>query len=611
MNAPLFTSLWLHVATCSLLAGASLLFVLAGPSAVERASKWESWLVTASKLIALVALASGVVWFALRAATFTGRLETATDPSAVLAAATGTWVGKVWLARQSLLAFALAYLSLAGKAASRADWFASRWFLLALSACALASISLASHPAAIPRQVLATVADVLHLLAAGLWLGALPFLALLMFSASCIGDPAQSAAFQTLRRFSRVAALLIFILGATGLVTATYLLGDIPGLIGTAHGQLLLAKVALLVPVLLIASHLRDKIGGAEKLTYARRIASLISLEAAIVLTILGLAIAMTLSVPGKHTSPTWPFPVRYVFAPDFLKILLRLTLTQSAIVFAAVGVLAGSVTLALRKKPKILTAVAAGLLVGATVAATLIGNFVEATPASYARATVPFNVRAIERGRQIWHEECASCAQSGVEVSTSLTAGDLYWLSFDHLSPTISDEGRWRVAYYLWQRTATAVGLPQNPIRAPDFDINIGPLALGTLADHRKGKSVLLVLYNLPQSQARLDELAKRYAQLAVYNVEIVAVQRKGSANPVAELVTSTPALFPIVTEDNEIIAAAYDLFTPGAAHAEFLIDPYGNVRAVWTGVGHDVDEQVRKLLAEGIDETVDDHLH
>ena len=44
-----------------------------------------------------------------------------------------------------------------------------------------------------------------------------------------------------------------------------------------------------------------------------------------------------------------------------------------------------------------------------------------------------------------------------------------------------------------------------------------------------------------------------------------------------------SPPVLFLVVTNGNEEIAAAYRMFAPGAAHAEFLIDRQGYIRAIW----------------------------
>ena len=54
-------------------------------------------------------------------------------------------------------------------------------------------------------------------------------------------------------------------------------------------------------------------------------------------------------------------------------------------------------------------------------------------------------------------------------------------------------------------------------------------------------------------------------------------------SPEAIAELGQSPPVLFPVLTDGNEDIAAAYRLFAPGGAHAELLIDRQGYIRAIW----------------------------
>ena len=62
--------------------------------------------------------------------------------------------------------------------------------------------------------------------------------------------------------------------------------------------------------------------------------------------------------------------------------------------------------------------------------------------------------------------------------------------------------------------------------LAAPDFTISVGPLTPRTLRDYRGKRMVLLVLYDLPRSRARMTELAKRYGTLSVLGVEVVAVR-------------------------------------------------------------------------------------
>lgn len=615
MNAFLFSSLALHLAACSLLTGASFLLVLAGPARDEAAAKWEQRVLACSKWLVLVSLGSGLVWFALRAATFTEQTATALDPSAIFSAAIGTWAGKIWLVRQSLLVLAAAYLFLAGNSANRADWLASRWLILILSATALVLMSLSSHAAAVLRQPLAHWADLLHLLSAGLWVGALPFLALLLFTANKGGDALAPFSLRALKRFSRVATFLIFALAGTGLVTARYLVGDVAGLVGTTHGRLLIAKIMTLVAALLIAARIRELLAASRsELPLARRIGVHIAVEAALVLVILGFAVAMILSVPGKHVSPTWPFSLRYVLDQDVAGLWPPLSQSQNALLLAGMGLLVLGVIVRLWRHQRILWAGTAMIAVVMMITAAFVGTIVAAYPTSYARSPVPYDVRALQRGQEISRSLCHDCPET-------MSVGDYFWLAGEDKD----EEDRWRLAQFLWTGSKAAAHSPKEAekalrpgrLPAPDFDIVLGPLQLGTLHDHRKGRAVLLVLYTLPLSRERMEQLAQNYARLAVYNVEIVAVQRDTSANPIAELKTSSPALFPIVTEGNEMIAAAYDLFSPGTAHAEFLIDTRGFIRAIWRDdewnaePGDSLEAHAKRLLEEKTPDIENTHFH
>jgi peroxiredoxin len=154
--------------------------------------------------------------------------------------------------------------------------------------------------------------------------------------------------------------------------------------------------------------------------------------------------------------------------------------------------------------------------------------------------------------------------------------------------------------------------------LAAPDVTISVGPLPPATLRDLRGNRMVLLVLYDLPGSRARMTELAKHYGALSVLGVEVVAVPPYSAPADIAELGERPPVLFPVVTDGNEDIAAAYRLFAPGAAHAEFLIDRQGYIRAIWrieqTGMpdADAVQAQVERLNEEKSPPPLpDDHVH
>ena len=89
-------------------------------------------------------------------------------------------------------------------------------------------------------------ADIVHLLAAGAWLGGLPMLALLFHRALAAATAdAHDVAREATRRFSVMGLIAVAALLATGIVNTWYLAGSLPALVGTDYGRWLLLKIAL------------------------------------------------------------------------------------------------------------------------------------------------------------------------------------------------------------------------------------------------------------------------------------------------------------------------------------------------------------------------------
>ena len=121
----------------------------------------------------------------------------------------------------------------------------------------------------------------------------------------------------------------------------------------------------------------------------------------------------------------------------------------------------------------------------------------------------------------------------------------------------------------------------------------------------------VLLVLYTLPGSRARISELARKYNLLSTLGVEIIAVPMQTSADAIRELGASPPVLFPVVTDGNAAIIATYGMFASGP-HAELLIDRQGYVRAIWRDDTGEIQVQVERLNEEkSVPPFPDDHVH
>jgi len=98
------------------------------------------------------------------------------------------------------------------------------------------------------------VADVLHLIAAGAWLGGLLPLLLLFGLAMRQADPALVSILPAAtRRFSTLGLMSVGTLLVTGLVNTWMLAGGLPTVLATTYGSLLLLKIALFVAIVAIA----------------------------------------------------------------------------------------------------------------------------------------------------------------------------------------------------------------------------------------------------------------------------------------------------------------------------------------------------------------------
>ena len=646
---------WVHLAQCVLLTGAFFLLILAGPPATDFMRQWELRVLSGTRWFVVAALVSGIVILAAQTALFEGRPEAALEVGAIGRAMLETRTGFLWLARHGLLLVLAAFLFLSGDAMARRDWIAARGEALLLAALALVLIGSSGHVAVSSESPWPAGVDMAHLLAAGVWVGGLPPLALLLDGAGRNPSAPDPYAVLAMQRFSRVALISVLVLAGSGAVSAWLLIGGVAGLVGTAHGHLLLAKLAVLVLALLLAAANRALLPGLSSQTAAkgsataRRMALFVAIEAGLVLTLIGLAAAMTVTTPALHDDPVWPWPFRLSLGvwPE-VPSLERLAQPPAASVLAILGLAILAVAfLARRRRILLLGTLFALLASGAAIG--LQPSMVPAYPTSFVRSPLPYAADSIAEGKAIYQEHCASCHgtpspdragswRSAVDLLGAETprrpAGDLFWL-ITHGRPDrgmpafgsrLGEAQRWRVINYLHALGAAAdsrrVGPAAQPndawLAAPDFAISVGPLTLRTLRDLRGKRMVLLALYDLPGSRERMAELAKRYGALSVQGVEVVAAAPRSSPQAIADLGQSPPVLFPVITDGNEDIAAAYGLFAPGAAHAEFLIDRQGYIRAVWrsdqTGMpdADAVQAQVESLNEEKSPPALpDDHVH
>jgi putative copper resistance protein D len=638
MSALLLGALWAHLAACVLLMGSFGMLLLAGRPTTPTARRWDEIVVRGCRLLVLVAIAFGVAWLLARAAIFENRPDARLEARGVSRALLDTWPGFVWLARHALLIVLGAFLAIRADLSARHEWMAARGEALLLASLGLGLVSASSHAAAtVPGTMQAVVSDVAHLLGTGIWLGGLlPLAVLLWLAGREAGADARPYAVVATRRFSRVALLAMLVLLGSGVINALTQVESIAALIGTTHGRLLLAKLVVLIPILALATVNRLRILPALSAPAApRRLAAFVALEAALAMVLLGLAAAMTLTTPARHAPPVWPLPFRLSLelVLDVPEVRWRVLLGTQLVVIGILALLASRL-LRHRRRPVLIGAL---VLVVFGVGVGVPPIVVDAYPTSYRRPLLAYHAASIASGAAVYRAHCAGCHGAAGAApplpdlrSAAIArrhAGEIFWLvnhgiaerGMPAFAERLREPQRWDVINYIRAlgaaESAKTLGPHVEPDRAwlvaPDFTITVGPLAPTALRDYRGRRMVLLVVYTLPGSRARMSELARMYEVLWVTGVEVIAVPAHAPRDAIAELGASPPVLFPVVTDGAAEIVTTYRMLA-SAPHVEFLIDRQGYVRAIWEDGGGAIQPQVEKLNAEKSPPPFpEDHVH
>ncbi len=603
-----------HLGALTLLVGAFAFLLLVarpafrgrGPESAADFERFDRLLLRIAWWSLTITLVSGLAWFWVQTAIATGRpLGQALTLETVGRVLTRTQFGQVWQLRLGLAVVLGAFLLFREREEDGRDWIALRFEGVILAVGMTIALAWAGHPAATAgRGRLAHLAaDSIHLFAVGVWLGGLLPLALLLSRARRSPDPSWIAvAREATRRFSALALASVACLILTGAVNSWFLVGGVPTLVGTPYGRLLLLKLGLLIPLIAIAAqnflHLKPNLLAAPAarafetlLNPLRRLRRNVMAEASLGVAILLVVGALGITPPALHAQPSWPFSFRLRWE-------------------AANGI------------PR--------------------AQLVDAYPTTYLRPAVPYSALSVAKGLHLYRQHCAVChgeagygdgpgarelsrkpADLTAKHTGDHTAGDLFWWLTHGIkgSPMpgfgdrLSGEDRWDLINFLRALSAAEQARPMGPLVepapwlvAPDFTFGTGVGPGEALKDNRGWAMVHLVLFTLPGSLPRLEELDRAWEKIGMAGARVIAVPTREAAQVYRKL--GTHALnFPIAMDGNREIVETYTLFRrtlesegvpPVPSHMEFLIDRQGYVRARWIPGENRGWGEIQRLLGE-----------
>jgi putative copper export protein/mono/diheme cytochrome c family protein len=545
-----------------------------------------------------VALVSGFGWFlALAAGMSSGTLVTALDPHVLATVLLHTQFGRDFGLRL-ILAVMVAALLL---------WQARPALPLALlfACCLLGMLAWAGHGAddTGANGVFHISADIVHLLAAGAWIGGL--LPLVLLFQHAISEPDANViavARRAAQRFSALGIVAVGALLATGIINATYLVGSLAGFFGTDYGRLLLLKIALFALLVGIATFNREILvprlhlnprGGKQREAGAalRSLRNNSVLEVGLGLGVLGIVALLGTMVPAAHEQALWPFPIRFsseaLAAPELRGEMLI------ALATLALGLLLAGASFFIHKLWG--AVIVLWLVIIAFFLPSLALLTAEAYPTSFFRSPTGFTAHSVALGAMAFAQNCASChgvegkgdgpAGKGLsDPPADLTTdhvyahsdGEMFWWIGHGITDTpmpgfadvLDETTRWNLIDFI-HANADGVRAPQGiPAQAPDFAVEC-PNGDDTDLNRLRPKLVHLVFAG-PDIAARLDAL--RAADLGADVTTVIAGD------------TAARQSFCIVADAG--VAEAYALYPPrgqSLASAEFLIDGRGWIRAIW----------------------------
>jgi putative copper resistance protein D len=273
-----------HVAALVSLFGTLVFLTLVAPAAVTEAAqdapRLRRWLLRLARISAAVALTIGIAWIVVESAVIAGAGNVVMTLHALPVVALRTQYGQWLLVRAVLLLVVLPLLR---------PWRAGNAVATVVAAIGLAVQPMVGHAGALGGSIGTTliISEVLHLLAAGAWLGSL----LPLFIT--IGTLSHNAAATACRSFTPVGLSAVLVLGGTATMQVAEFMGGLPGLFGTGYGQIALVKLGLFAVLLTLAAinrlALTDRLAGTAPDAARRHMRISVATE-----TVLGIFVVLT-----------------------------------------------------------------------------------------------------------------------------------------------------------------------------------------------------------------------------------------------------------------------------------------------------------------------------
>ena len=363
----------------------------------------------------------------------------------------------------------------------------------------------------------------LHVAAAGLWLGQLPTLWLFLHASDA------KTARTVLVRFSPLGMVCVLVLLLTGSGQGIVLVGDLPRLVGTAYGWMILAKIILFLVLLTFAAAnlflFVPRLAAGSAVMARRDVARSVLVETLVGMVIVVAAGLLSSLAPAMHEQPLWLFSRR----PSLVAMAepeLRDEVLRALMMIGAAMALVTATVILLRRWWWVATAFGVALVGAAVPHLDLL--LVEAYPTSYFSSPTGFDAKGIVHGADLFRQHCLDChgetgrgdgpkAKDLTVPPADLTAehlwdhsdGELFWwLSHGIDSPnegqampgfagSLSGEERWQVIDYIRAHNAGlkmhTTGTWDRPISMPDFSVACPKNTVGGNSSETKGLKIVL----------------------------------------------------------------------------------------------------------------------